>query len=491
MIDSQQVDQICRLHYGEQWSLRRIARHLGLSRQTVLKYLRQPAPAPVERSRPSKLDPYKELIATLLQADPEATAVVITQRLRPQGYSGGLTILKEYLREVRPRPRRAFVRVQTRPGERFEVDWGHFGVLDYEGDPRKLYAFVCVETYSRRLYVEFTHSQRFETFVRSHQHAFDFMGGVSREILYDNLATAVAERDGRLVRFQPRFWAFAREYGFCPRACNPRSAWEKGTCERAIRYLRQNFWPLRTFRDLTDINSQARQWQQEVANQRRHAETRQLPEQRFRPDSLRPLPANHPDYRDTESVRVHKDLRLRFDGNRYCVPARFVGRRLLLKADSQSVTLYHRHREIVRYPRCWRRGQTLGAERFEKELLESRPAARRSQAQQRLLDLLGEMAETYLRHLANTDRSLSRQITELLQLVREYGPEAVKAALTKAQRAQAFGAEYVANLLLQDATSRHPQPPLRLKDPRLNELTTDPVSLEDYDQLIPLRRKKS
>jgi len=93
---------------------------------------------------------------------------------------------------------------------------GHFGVLEYAGDKRKLYAFALVEAHSR---MEFTHSQSFETFVRCHVHAFTALGGVAREIAYDNLATAVAEHDGRLVRFLPRFFAFAREYGFYLKAC--------------------------------------------------------------------------------------------------------------------------------------------------------------------------------------------------------------------------------------------------------------------------------
>ena len=103
---------------------------------------------------------------------------------------------------------------------------------------------------------------------------------VARELVYDNLATAVAEHDGRLVRFAPRFLGFAREYGFCPRACNPASGWEKGKVERAIGYVRRNFWPLRQFTDLHDVNRQARQWLSEIANRRVYAETRELPIER-------------------------------------------------------------------------------------------------------------------------------------------------------------------------------------------------------------------
>lgn len=152
-------------------------------------------------------------MAELLAKDPRAPGSVILQRLQAAGYSGGHTILREYLQQVRVSPAtpRAFVRMEPSAGERFEVDWGHFGTLDYQGDKRKLYAFALIEAHSRMLYVEFTHSQSFETFVRCHQHAFEALGGVSRECWYDNLLTVVAEHDGRLIHFNPRFPAFARQ----------------------------------------------------------------------------------------------------------------------------------------------------------------------------------------------------------------------------------------------------------------------------------------
>lgn len=183
------------------------------------------------------------------------------------------------------------------------------------------------------MYLEFTHSQTFETFTRCHIHAFQFFSGTSREIWFDNLATAVAEHEGNLVRFNPRFLAFARECGFVPRACHVAAAWEKGKVERAISYVRQNFWPLRSFTDLADVNAQARQWLKDVANPRRHRETGQTPDERFQPEALRPLSAMLPDYRDVTEALVHKDLRLSFDGNRYCVPARYVGEKLTVTLE--------------------------------------------------------------------------------------------------------------------------------------------------------------
>ncbi len=367
-ITGEQFNEILRLRLLQGWSIRRIARRLHMGRDTVAKTLAGKSAAPVRQKRSSKLDPFKPLIADLLETDSEASGAVILQRLQAKGYSGGKSILGDWLHKQRPPAgsKRAYVRVEVLPGERFEVDWGHFGSLDYGQDKRQLYGFCLIEAHSRRLYVEFTHSQSFETFARCHQHGFRYMGGVAREIAYDNLATAVIEHDGNLVRFNHRFLGLARDYHFMPRACHVRAPWEKGKVERAgVGYVKQNFWPLRSFSGLADLNSQARQWLGEIANQRLHRETREKPEERFRPDALRPLPPSDGDYRDGRPALVHKDLRLMFDANRYCAPARYVGHRLTVKADSYSVTLYDGINEVVAYPRCYAKSQTLGAERCQ------------------------------------------------------------------------------------------------------------------------------
>lgn len=492
-IRAEQIGEIHRLHDEEGWSIRRIARQLRLSRETVGQYLACPWKPKTQVPRTSKLDPFKSAIAELLAQDRVVSAVVLRQRLAELGYAGGITILRVYLQAVRGRRKtpRAYVRQESGPGERYEVDWGHFGALEYDGWRRKLYAFALVEAHSRMLYLEFTHSQTFETFTRCLLHAGQFLGGVGREVWFDNLATAVAEHDGRLVRFQPRFLAFARELGFCPRACNKAAGWEKGKIERAIGFVRQNFWPLRQFADLSDLNRQAREWLAAVANQRVHRETGQTPAQRFQPARLQPLPEPPPDCRDIATAMVHKDIRLHFDGNRYCVPPRYVGLRLTVKADAHTVSIYHLQREVVTYPRCWGHGHTFGAERFERELRDQLPAAAASQDQQRLLQWLGPAAGDFLRRCADNHRSIRRQVTELLGLVRDYGPDEVRGALAAATAAGAFGADYVAGILRQQATPRQVQPPVQLKDPHLRQLATEPLSLLEYDALILTQRSSS
>jgi transposase len=490
-ITDDKINEIHRLGWGEEWSERRIANALGLDRGTVHKYLHNPYRVPVTRSRTSKLDPYKELIYDLVQRDPKVTSAILLRHLRSIGYTGGRTIIGDYLRTIRPRrKKRAFVRIEVSPGDRFEVDWGHFGALDYDGDPRKLYAFAMIECHSRKLFVEFTHSQNFETFVRCHMNGFRYFEGIAREIAYDNLLSVVAERDGNIIRFNPRFLAFTRQMCFFPRPCHVAAGWEKGKIERGIGYMRQNFFPLRTFTDLADANHQVRQWLDEVANKRIHSTTRQKPDERFQKEALQPLPKSFPDYRETVHPKVYKDMRLSFDGNRYCVPHRFVGARVILKADSYRITIYDRHREIVTYPRCWQRGQDIGAELFEKDLLKHLPTAKRSHDQQRLIALLGADVQLYLRGLAQTNRSLAKQISELLTLVRNFGPDAVRSAIEKAQNLNAYGTDYITNILHQQHSPRDIQPPLVLKDPRLNTLATEPVSLLHYDSFILQHRKE-
>lgn len=494
-LDSKTIDAIHRLTHELKFSPRQIARELHVSRDSIRKYLQNPLPPKTIRvPRSSKLDSYKPVVRELMEQWPSASSVVIEQRLKSLGYKGENTIVRQYmatLRKARSSPPRAFVRIESSPGECFQIDWGYFDNLDYQGDKRKLYAFCCVECHSRRLYVEFTHSQCFETFVRCHLNAFRYMGGIPRDCLYDNLATAVSEHDGRIVMFNPRFRAFAREFGFYPKACNKAAGWEKGKVENSIGYIRKNFWPLRSFVSIYDVNFQARQWLDQTANKRIHKETRQMPDERFDPKALSSLPPLLPDYRDTAAALVHKDIRLQFDGNRYCVPPRYVGQRLTVKADSQSVVIYDKDREVARYARSWRRCQSFGAERFEKELLEQRPPAERSAAQQRLIHLLGKNGDSYIRKLAHTDRALSRQIAELHELCRQYGPDAVSSAIEKAQSCGAFGADYIKNILLQEQSPRQIQPPLQLNNERLNSIATDPLTLLDYDSLILSQRSDS
>ena len=326
------------------WSDRRIARHLGVDRTTVKKYRQNPQrrfkpPAP----RCSKLDPYLHLIDQWLEQDPAVKATVVLQRLRNKDFTGQITIVRDLLRKMRgtQKHRQAYIRFESEPGQQMQIDWGHFGSLPYGRTHRKLYALAVLEAYSRMLYVEFTHSQKQQTLHQCLVNAFLFFGGSAQEMLVDNMITAVIERQGSLVRFNDAFLAFLHTFKMVPVACNPGAPHEKGKIEAAIKYIRRNFWPLRSFADLADVQRQANHWLDTVANVRIHQTTGQRPDERFKRVKLNPVPDLVPDCREVYQLKVHKDFAVRFDGNTYSTPPWTIGKKLTVKADAHTVTAYH------------------------------------------------------------------------------------------------------------------------------------------------------
>ena len=472
-------------------SVSRIARTLQLNRRTVIKYLDEPNAPKMSIRRPSILDPFKDAIAKMLEADPEASAPVIRQRLMPLGFGGSITILKDYLRTVRRQAtvKRAFIRFESSPGEQFQIDWGHFGSLVYGNTSRKLYCMAVIECHSRLLYLEFAHSQKQDALHRSLLNAFGFFGGTPGELVHDNMLTAVLERDGPLIRFNDAFLAFLRPFKITPFACNVGQAHEKGKVEKgAIHYIRHNFWPLRSFRDLADVQSQADYWRDHVANVRVHSTTGETPVKRFRPGSLTPLPENLPDCRDSATAKVHSDFSVIFDGNRYTVPPWLVGRQVVVKADHLSVTVYFREKSLAAHKRSWEKHQRI-------ELPSHAEAARKHMHKQWLsedaavLMSLGEEAKSYLEHLAATQHYLKKNLKRLLQLKDEYGSHALIEAMKRASLHRAYGADYIENILYQEMTPQRQHPAVVLKEENLNRIRLQEPMLAEYDAFVVRRRK--
>ena len=221
MLDKRTVFEIHRLNH-QGWSQRRIARELRVGRETVKKYLENPEQtAPKRPPRASRLDPYRDLIDQFLQQDPQVYAPVVLQRLQQAGFDGKITILRDYLHKKRGRSknRKAFIRFESAPGHQCQIDWGHFGSIEYGNTQRKLYCMAVIECHSRLFYLEFTHSQRQETLHRCLLNAFRFFKGTPKELVTDNMLTAVTERDGSLIRFNESFLEFLRPFAIVPYAC--------------------------------------------------------------------------------------------------------------------------------------------------------------------------------------------------------------------------------------------------------------------------------
>src|SRR5208283_812106 len=199
--------------------------------------------------RKSKLDPLQAFIQRWLEQHPYSAAQVF-QRLRAEeAYSGGISILTDYVRRVRPVRAPAFLTLVFAPGECAQVDWGCAGSMAIGSTRRRLSFFVMVLCYSRLCYVEFTLGEATEHFLAAHQNALEFFGRVPAKIIIDNPKTAVLKHPaGERPLFHPRYLDFAAHYGFEPRACNVRRPNEKGRVESGVGYVNP---PRRTQRPAT------------------------------------------------------------------------------------------------------------------------------------------------------------------------------------------------------------------------------------------------
>lgn len=281
MVTFETIMEIKILH-KQGMSSRAIAKKLGISRNTVKRYLKAKSEPPEYSPRPratSVLDEHRDYIRMRIQnAHPyKIPATVIEREIREQGYGGGMTVLREYIRSlVVTAPPEPVVRFETSPGQQMQVDWG---TMRHGKTP--LHAFVAVLGYSRMLYIEFTDNMRYETLESCHRNAFTFFGGVPREVLFDNMKTVVLERDayqpGR-HRFHPSLWQFGKEMGFTPRLCRPFRPQTKGKVERMVQYARNSFYiplmtrlrPMDIAVDVETANRYGLRWLHEVANQRKH-----------------------------------------------------------------------------------------------------------------------------------------------------------------------------------------------------------------------------
>ena len=489
-IDKQTIFEIHRLN-DLGWSERKIARYLGISRPSVNKYLINPDLTPTKRApRSSKLDAYRDLIKQFVEADPQLKAPVVLQRLKDNGFDGKITIVRDYLQKLKgsQSQRQAFIRFESPPGQQMQIDWGHFGTLCYGDTKRKLYALAAIECYSRMAYVEFTHSQNQQTLHQALLNAFDYWGGSTEEMVVDNMITAVIERQGSLIRFNDAFLDFLRIFHITPIACNVRAPHEKGKIENVIKYLRQNFWPLRTFTDLYDVNRQVRNWLDTVANVRIHQGTGKRPLDQLAQARLRLLPDLLPDCRHTETLKVYNDFAVRFDANVYTLPPWAIGKKITLKADQRTVSLFYQDKKIAVHDRCWQRGQRIETASHREQVKKLR---RKLWLDKDIsaFSSLGSEALAYLEALAQTRQPIKKNVSKLLCLKDDYGTVSVIYAIKKALIHNAIGADYIENILYQEMTPKINHPPVRLKKETLNNIRLPEPSLLEYDAHAIKRNK--
>ena len=371
MVSVEQWAEIRRLHRVEGLSIKAIGRRMRVARNTVREVLRSGAPPQYHRpAGPSKLDPFKGRIAELIGEYPKLSAVRVREILTQDGFTGGETIVRAYLRRVRPRPIAAFQRTVYLPGEIGQVDWAEMPdpIPDAYGKLRRVYAFVMVLGYSRMLTVVFSFRTRLVDFLRCHAEALAFFGGTPRTIVYDNLKSVVLSRRGAEVTFNPAFLPFADRYEFRPLPTWPGEPHEKGLVERPILYIKTNFWAGREFADMEDLQEQGSNWRDRKCNVRMHSGLDERPLDRFELERSRllALPAEPHQAEEILFAKASRWGYVRLDGNDYSIPLILAGRRLAAKLDATSVRVFDQGRLVSEHARCFGHHQVITVPEHQK-----------------------------------------------------------------------------------------------------------------------------
>ena len=495
MITDDQSARIRRLFFAEHWKIGTIAAELSVHHETVRRAIasdtfNRSATRPVP---PSLLDPYKAVIEETLSQYPRLRSTRLFEMIKARGYPGSAVQLRRYVACVRPTARtEAYFRLRTLPGEQGQVDWGHFGKIKVGHADRALSCFVMVLGWSRAMYARFFLDQTTESFLRGHVLAFEAFAGVPRTILYDNLKTAVVERQGDHIRYGESLLEMCGHYHFAPRPCAPARGNEKGKVERTIQYLRHAFFEARRFSSIDDLNRQLAEWIDSIAHQRpvpgdpdRRLVGVALDEERPR---LLPLP-EHPFECDVvRSVASGKTPYIRFDLNDYSIPHDLVGKPLTLIASERQVRIANMIRGghvFARHPRSYDRGQIVEDPDHLAALAKQKRHAHELRGRDHLRATC-KHADAFVDALALRNEPLGSHTRRLLKLVDTYGARAVDDALKDALTRGAISADSVAHLVDQRARKAKRPPPIAMsapEDPRARDLRVVPHDLAAYDAL--------
>ena len=344
-----------------------IARRVGLDRKTVRRYIARGLEPPVygpRKPRTTQLQQFERYLRERIAAFPQLTGRRLHRELRDLGYTGGYTILTEFLRDIRPAAAPEFeVRFETPPGRQAQVDFAHFRTVftDEPGVERIIWLFSLVLGHSRMLWGRFVLHQDLPTLLRCQAAAFEALGGVPEQVLYDRMRTVFLREDteaGDIV-FNRTLLEFARHYGYLPKACRPYRAKTKGKVERPFRYIREDFFLGRSFRNLDDLNGQFRHWLDQVANARVHATTRRVVAEHFAEErpKLQPLPAGPFQAVLRLERRISRDGMVSVGGNLYSVPNAARRRPVEVHSTTDEVRILEEGSVIAVHPVLDGRGQ--------------------------------------------------------------------------------------------------------------------------------------
>lgn len=484
--------KILRYHFVEHWGVHTIASQLGIHHSTVDRVLSQAGLPKMARAlSPSIIDPYVPFIVETLAQYPRLTAARLYGMALERGYTGGASHFRARVAQLRPRPTpEAYLRLKTLPGEQAQVDWGAFSHVHTGKAKRPLMAFVMVLSWSRQIFLRFYLNQRMESFLRGHVAAFETFNGCPKVLLYDNLKSAVLERQGDAIRFNPVLLALSAHYHFEPRPVAVARGNQKGRVERAIRFIRASFFAGRQWQDIDDLNAQADAWCRGQSANRpcpedtsmtvREAFAKEQPELLVLPDN--PFPTD-----ERIEVSVGKTPYVRFDLNDYSIPHTHVRQMLTVAASLTRVRVLDGLDVIAEHTRSYSKGEQIEDPSHIKALIDDKHHAREHNGQDRLAHAAPSSVEL-LEFAVQRGHRPGTVISLLTAMLDDYGASELACAIDEALQQQAPHPNAVRQVLERRREQRDQPPPLAITlpdNPKAKNAIVRPASLARYDQLNP------
>jgi transposase len=453
--------------HAQGWGIRALSRHFTMGRNTIRRILRKNQKQRDQghdvldpfrpASRKSKLDAFKPMIGELLEKYPDMTGVRVYEEICGNGFDGGQSIVKDYLRKIRPRQKKEpVVRFETPPGYQGQMDWSPYTLNFTRTGRQKVLCFSYILGFSRRQYIDFTIDRKFYTLIRRHQDAFAHYGGVPATCLYDGEKTVILRWEGGQPIFNPAFVAFITHYHCRPVACLPGRPETKGKIEAPFQYIEKNLLNGRTFDDLSDLRQTAAWWLSNRSDVHVHDTTGKKPLELFLAQeqaALKPLPV-HPYDSAEVALRVCRvDGFLEHDTNLYSVPYEYIADILTVKATENQIIVYSPELEVIaRHER-----KPMGACKQVED-----PDHRKSEKVRYGLEpvkaaflSLGDGAQAFLDGLKDRHRHYCGfQARYILRLKQHYHCEDIHAALVHAAKYYAFDGKAVERILKARHTPR-------------------------------------
>jgi transposase len=495
----EELENLVVTKYAEGWSIRALTRHFAMGRNTIRRILRKnrcqrdtghdALDRPRTVVRKSKLDSFKPMIKELLEKYPDITGVRVCEELLASGFDGGRTIVMDYLRKIRPRPKKTpVVRFETQPGYQGQMDWSPYTLNFTKSGRQKVLCFSYILGFSRRHYIDFTTDRKFYTLIRRHQDAFAHFSGVPHTCLYDGEKTVILRWEAGQPIYNPAFIAFITHYRCRPVACLPGRAETKGKVEAPFQYIEKNLLNGRKFENLLALRQTAAWWLANRSDMHIHDTTGRPPLELFlekEQSALIPLPLNPYDSAEVALRVCRVDGFLEHETNLYSVPYEYIADILTVKATEHEIIVYSPQLKVIaRHER-----KPMGAS----EKVED-PDHRKSEKVRYGLEpvkeaflSLGDGAQAFLEGLKQRHpHHCGFQARYILRLKEHYHCEDIHAALVHALKYYAFDGKTVERILKARARPR----PLEITNTRsaskcfalLPEIKQRP--LEEYSGLF-------